>query len=374
MMFKNGRQPVIVFLFLINIIFGQIKGKERVENVQTLRVLDINVWSGLNYKGIFKMGEYETDSIREARYQALIHQIRELDPDVVGIHEANKLPYYIERLVRDLGYEGFAHVGLGGIRMGPVGIPWNLCEGDGFLIKKHLHPQWAGRKQLSGGYVGNWFTFHLSDATQIIAIKIECNKRPLTIFATHWHASVSDSTFSIEKLDDLYHEHQITKNEHDHTLSKIKRDLKKRFSESLKTIEFIKKTAGQDPFILMGDMNAEPGSREIINLLDHGMIDLFHLLHPDSPGFTWNPETNTNHHTYYRREDFHSRKSDVYEKLELLSGQMKKRIDYIFLSPESTLNSGLISVQSCRVVLDDVVNGVHASDHYGVFAEIRIKD
>ena len=71
--------------------------------LDVLRVVDINVWSGLDYQGALSMGEYETDDRREARYRALLAGLRALDPDVIGVHEANPIPRYVERLARDLG-------------------------------------------------------------------------------------------------------------------------------------------------------------------------------------------------------------------------------------------------------------------------------
>jgi hypothetical protein len=168
-----------------------------------LRILDINVWSGLDYEGYIKMGEYESSSVREKRYHALLYQIKQLNPDIIGIHEANKLPYYVKRLSNDIGYEAFYHVGVGGVRLGPIGLPWNLREGDAILTKKHLNPQFVGRKQLSGGYVGNWSSFHFSDATQIIAIKIIYQETPIFIFTTHWHASLSDSEKDLDAYSKL---------------------------------------------------------------------------------------------------------------------------------------------------------------------------
>ncbi|RMF65903.1 MAG: endonuclease/exonuclease/phosphatase family protein, partial [Calditrichaeota bacterium] len=155
-----------------------------------LRVVDINVWSGLDYKGKLWMGEYETKLERENRYRALVQQLRALDPDIVGIQEANKLPGYAKRLAGELGYDVFYHVGVGGVRFGPVGLPWNLREGDVILTKKDLHAQFAGRKQLSGGPVGNFFTFHFSDATQVLAVKLVNFGQPVYVFVTHWHASL----------------------------------------------------------------------------------------------------------------------------------------------------------------------------------------
>ena len=37
-------------------------------NAEPLKVVTINVWSGLDYIGNFKMGEYESQAVREQRY------------------------------------------------------------------------------------------------------------------------------------------------------------------------------------------------------------------------------------------------------------------------------------------------------------------
>ena len=158
-----------------------------------LKVLDINVWSGLDYTGYLTMGAYEDKTVREKRYQALVQQIKALDPDLIGVHEANKLPRYAKRLAADLGCRAFYHVGVGGVRLGPVGLPWNLREGDAILAKPGLNPEWVGRRQLSGGYVGRWATFHFEDATQVIGIRLTLNGQAIHVYATHWHASLTDA-------------------------------------------------------------------------------------------------------------------------------------------------------------------------------------
>jgi mRNA deadenylase 3'-5' endonuclease subunit Ccr4 len=50
-------------------------------------------------------GEYETPQIREKRYQALLKEIANLNPDIIAINEANFLPDYIKRLANDLNYD-----------------------------------------------------------------------------------------------------------------------------------------------------------------------------------------------------------------------------------------------------------------------------
>ena len=144
-------------------------------NAEPLKVVTINVWSGLDYIGNFKMGEYESQAVREQRYHILVNQLRQLDPDVIALNEANRLPHYARRIAKDLGYDQVHHLGVAGIHFGPIGLPINLREGDVILAKKALKLKSAGRKQLSGGYVGKFFTFHFADATQVVGATIELN-------------------------------------------------------------------------------------------------------------------------------------------------------------------------------------------------------
>ncbi len=339
---------------------------------EILSILDINVWSGLDYKGKLWMSEYESMGVREKRYQALISQIRQLDPDIIGVHEANKLPAYAERLALDLSYDVIYHVGVGGIRLGSVGLPWNLREGDAILAKKDLQMEFVGRIQLSGGYVGNFASFHFSDATQILAAKVVNRNRSLYVFATHWRASVPDSPEILGRAETLRKSLRAENDDFNKVMEKIREGVDWRLSESRKTLDFIKKTAGDHPFILMGDFNAISDSREIKNLLEFGMSDAYRSVNPTEQGFTWDPETNLNHTVHYLSKlEKVSKDPGLYGELESIYRGTPKRIDYIFLGPNSALGSHEISVKSSRVVIDDVLDGVHASDHYGILAEIE---
>ncbi|MFQ5824949.1 MAG: endonuclease/exonuclease/phosphatase family protein [bacterium] len=342
---------------------------------ESLGILDINVWSGLDYEGILTMGEYETDEVREKRYQALIIQIKSLRPDIIGVHEANKLPDYAKRLARDLQYDVFYHVGIGGVRLGPVGLPWNLREGDAILTKKDLNAEFVGRQQLSGGHVGNFFTFHFSDATQILAVRVFNQGKPLYIFATHWHASLPDTPELLQKAREWQEIGDVSDDEYKNVLTKIKEGVNWRMLESEKTTRFIKKTAGNQPFILMGDFNATADSREIRNLLQFSMVDVFQISNPNLSGFTWNPESNLNYKIHYLKTQRDQKGTlDLYSKLKQFHRASPKRIDYIFLGPDSLLTSQKISIKSSRVVLDEIINDLHASDHYGIYAEIEFKE
>ncbi len=361
--------------FLLFSMFALSPGPEAgraASATNSIRILDINVWSGLNYHGHFTMGEYEPPAVREKRFQALCSQIRQLNPDVVGINEANKLPDYAERLARETSYEVFYHVGLGGVRLGPVGLPWNLREGDAVLAKKSLNPEFVGRKQLSGGYVGDWVTCHFADATQIVAIRITVREKPVYLFVTHWHSSLPDAPYVLAKAEELRRTGAISGEDYQDVLLKIQEGVDWRLSEAKGTTEFIRKTAEHDPYVLMGDFNAEEDSQEIKALLRFGMSDAYRLVNPDSSGFTWDPRTNLNYETYYSKQSSSENDSDAYARLEYSTREIPKRIDYLFLGSSPSPGSTVISVVSCRVAMTDIVNGAHTSDHYGVFAEIQL--
>ena len=59
---------------------------------EDLEVATINVWSGLDYVGSVKMGEYEPGVRREKRYRILVGQLRDFAPDVVVLSETDKQP------------------------------------------------------------------------------------------------------------------------------------------------------------------------------------------------------------------------------------------------------------------------------------------
>lgn len=331
----------------------------------TLRVVDINVWSGLDYTGYLVMGEYEDAATRERRYQALVAQLRELDPDIIGVHEANKLPGYIDRLAADLQCDAVFHPGIGGLRAGPIGLPWNLREGDAILAKKDLGLTFAGRRQLSGGYVGRFFTCHFEDATQVVAARIVLARTPVYLFSTHWHSSVLDTAAMRAWIADS----AAGEEERAAVMARVRAGQRWRMGEAQKTLAFIKETAGDALVILMGDFNATETTEEIQTLVDHGFVDTFRRANPHAAGNTWVPRTNRNIQTHYTEPGMPAGK-DLYDRLYWLQDGVPARIDYIFAGPGKGFEDGTISVTSSRVVLDRVVGDVHASDHFGVMTEL----
>jgi len=365
------KTSVFLFVGIILNLVAQGVIAQTVHGKTLLKVLDINVWSGLDYIGTLSMGEYESDAVREKRYQALLQQIRELDPDVMGVHEANKLPGYAKRLAEDTGCAAFYHVGVGGVRLGSVGLPWNLREGDAILVKKKLNPEFVGRRQLSGGYVGKWITFHFADATQVLAVRILINGTPLYVYATHWHASLTDAPAIMAKAELLVQSNAAHSEEYKALQADITAGAMWRLSEAEKTVAFIQETAGNNPYLLMGDFNAESHSKEIQALTGHNMIDTFARINAGNPGFTWDPATNLNQQQHYLGT-VPAEENSLMAAIQAVDKTLSNRIDYIFIGPDEAIDSGQITIKDSRVVMKKIIDGVHASDHYGIYSELIV--
>ncbi|MBN1686892.1 MAG: endonuclease/exonuclease/phosphatase family protein [Spirochaetales bacterium] len=321
---------------------------------ESLRVVTINVWSGLDYKGSLKMGEYEAKETRAARTRILIEQLKGLDPDLIALNEANMLPCYGRALARELSYKQIYHVGLGGLRIGPVGLPVNLREGDVILAGKPLGLKRAGRKQLSGGPVGNFFTFHFADATQVIAGRITVAGREIYVFNTHWHASPFPTNEYLEDLADRRASGVIDQERYDKLVEEAVEGREWRLMEAEKTVAFINRIARDKPVILLGDFNATADSAEIGVLSAAGFRDAYAEA-GSPPGYTWNGAINNNIQLQARTypDDF---------RLE----PDQKRIDYVFYRGPG------LRVEGCEVVLNRPVGDLYPSDHFGVMADFDV--
>ena len=224
---------------------------------------------------------------------------------------------------------------------------------------------------MSGGYVGKWVTFHFADATQVIGIRITVNQKPLYVYATHWHASLTDAPEVIEMAKDQVKKGIARPEEYQAVLAEIKAGADWRLSEAEKTLAFIQETAGKHPFILMGDFNSVSDSKEIQTLTAQGMIDTFAHVNANDPGYTWDPATNLNQKAHYLNDTLID-KDSLMKSILALDKTLSSRIDFIFAGPRDVIDSGQIKVMESRVVMKNIIDGVHASDHYGIYSEVLI--
>ena len=335
---------------------------------KTLKVMTLNIWSGLNYKGTISMGLYESDETREARYQALVSEIKEKDPDIIGLNEVNDREGFLSRLADDLNYDAIFHVGISGLKIGTVGIPWNLREGDALLAKKKLNLQKIGRKQLSGGgFVWNYASFHLDDATQVLVGKILLNGKSIYLAVTHLHASPPDlpeyRNLIIEYTKEFgYSESEVVKARELLTQNQAWRN-----DEFVLLDDYLTEVVPEDePLIIMGDFNADNTWPEVRKFQSRGYTDTFAAVNREQK-YTWDAIENQNIRTHYLK-DLNKKRVTLYDHLDDTLTASRLTLDYIFTKamkgPDSVIRSELCA--------DHVIGGVHPSDHYGVITEFQL--
>jgi endonuclease/exonuclease/phosphatase family metal-dependent hydrolase len=323
-----------------------------------IRILTINVWSGLTYKGFFKMREYQDDP--EKRYHSLVSEIRKLNPDILAIQEANPLPHYIERLKADLDYGVIYSVALGGIRFGSLGIPTNMREGQAILVKKPWTITDLRRKRLSGGGVAtNWFSFHFHELTQALLGRAVIDGKPLYIYNVHLHEGPFKGSVLEAILKRLARE--MTKEIVEEARKAVDKDMERRKIEIANLIKFIDETLPPGtPAIILGDFNTTVESGELEPFLAGGKwVDSFSFKNPHEEGVTWDPQHNPN----YRSEEV---TKTPYDTLHAYHGSHAFRIDFIFVSN----NIGRDYILESRVVMTPK-HGLSPSDHYGVMTTLK---
>jgi len=336
---------VCIVFFVYNPVDAQV------QNIQSLRIATINVWSGLTYQGTWKMGEYDTEQHRALRYQALVHYLREIDADVITIQEANPLPVYVRKLASDLGYQAYAHVGMGGVRFGWLGIPTNFREGEAILVRP-------------GFQITNTFTMHTEELTQIIGIRLLIDGGPVNIFTTHLHAGPGPSSDMISILQQMLIQGEITREQMQEQLGRLEENEDRRVRELQAGLEYIRELIPEDePTIFTGDFNLIPGSDSYQVLTDAGFEDSYQL-QPDEQIFTWDAESNSNIRQYYPTPETGDSLS---EKIYLHDIWQSQRLDYIWInSGEMGLN-----VIGTDIFGSESYQGVHPSDHFGFVTEIE---
>ena len=113
-------------------------------------------------------------------------------------------------------------------------------------------------------------------------------------------------------------------------------------------LQFIHDKTGNGPVFVTGDFNAPPGTTEIKKMmLKGGFVDLFGALHPKDSGLTWNNKNPFTAGSSVKMPD--------------------RRIDFIFMR-----GIPITQVNSVKLVLTESEQGIYASDHFGVIAEVSI--
>ncbi len=357
-----------VFLFLSILL---VSAHNAFSNEKTnLRILTINVWSGLDYKGTFRMGEYESAERRNLRYQALLTQIRKIDPDVIFVQEANPVARYSAKLAKSIGFDRIHQVCIAGIKFGPIGIPTNFKEGTAILARRSLNLKKEDVWKLSGsfGLYGDAITFHFDESIFAVVGKIIFHDTPVYLVNIHLVSTPPKDSYLASQFKNLVEENKISKNEYTEAIQSWEKRMKRQADETKKLVKFLSKLPPGSPVIAAGDFNATPNSPAIQLFQSSGFFDVF----PSTSShrlYSWDPADNMNISFSLRPTNAKGISWEGYDLLSSMGAKTARRIDYIFLSHHFDSKC----VDFCNIVLDSSLNGVQASDHYGVLAEIDLE-
>lgn len=339
-------------------------------------MVTINVWSGVDYSGIFKFGEYETHERRELRFLSLLTQIRSINPDVVFIQEANPVASYSSRLADSLSFDEIHHVCNAGISLGPIGLPTNFKEGIAILARQSLCLKKIEVWKLAGsfGLYGDPITIHFGQSNFAIVGKVIVDDSPLYLINVHLSSDVPKDSILNLQFRNLYLDGKISEQALLYTLEIQETKRVNRELQIIRLIKYLELLPKDVPIIVGGDFNATPDSREIMLFQDSGKyFDTFTILNPiemtsGALAYTWDYHRNQNVLFSAQINQINGNPKNDYEYLEAIHDSYSRRIDYIFLNQKFLPND----VINCRIVLDSVVQGVQASDHFGICADINL--
>ncbi len=135
-----------------------------------------------------------------------------------------------------------------------------------------------------------------------------------------------------------------------------------REQQAVATARFVEQLAAgrpEMPVILVGDLNADGDAASIRFLTGRQSLDgvsvryedAWMATHPEQAGHTFTPRNPL-----------------------VRAGQMPlergRRIDYVMV--RSGPHGPLLDVSDCRLIFTEPIDGLHASDHYGVLADLRL--
>jgi len=330
---------------------------------QTLKVLTMNIWSGLDYRGTLRMGEYEPDSIRTGRLLLLAQALKEKQPDIVALQECNPVGSVGSFLAEHLGYDCITQRANGGLKIGSLGIPMNLNEGLVLLAKKNLYLDFVDVVDLSRtlGAFGNGFSFHSADQNIALIGSVTIGTIKLLVVNTHLSASVPNDDGARTKLTELMTGKKIPEHEQEAVRLEFQEQSGSRKKEVARLREALEARSFGAPVILLGDFNAAPESEEIESLRVE-FLDCTPASQRDEP--TWDPAANPNI-GYSTKSDTNA---TVPEELSAWYDGMPRRIDHIFL--KGRFSSA--DVRSISLFADKAKSGLFLSDHFGLLAEIDL--
>ena len=336
-----------------------------------IKILNLNLWPGLDGRGTLKLGNHENRTAKQARFRALVEGLKRLQPDVMALQEVNPLPAYVRRLKKELAYVAVWTMANARIKIMGVGLPFNLTAGNAVLTKPGCGPRLVGVTRLSGrGILTSRFSLHFREIRQAMAVKVILRNRSLVAVNTHTHYSLIWDAGWMEAADQLVARREISDEQYEELLKTIRAGHRRREFELSRIHRFLK-SLSRDPFVLLGDLNVADDSPALNRMMDDlKLVDAYRAKHPTADGYTWNPIVNPN--TACDGSPYWADKKTLKDPLNRLEAffdrTVPRRIDYVLLSEHFSPDM----IDSARLVFTKPINGTFVSDHFGI--EVVLKE
>ncbi len=338
----------------------------------SLKILTINVWSGLDYHGNFKMGEYETPARKEARFKLLLNKLKVLKPDVIFLQEANPVGKFSARLADSLSFEEIHQVCNAGIKISSYGIPSNLKEGITILANPKLELDYYDSWKLSSsfGIIGEPLSVHFSESNFALVGKIKVEGMPFYLINVHLLANVPGDSLLKIKFENYCKQNSINQQDFSETLEKWEDKIQIKKEEFEELTDKLNDLPKEYPFIVGGDFNTSSSDSGLKSFIkENKLLDTF-VTNNFSLAYTWDPEKNENISYSTNFTDADGNRLKGYDIVNSIYDSTPRRIDYIFL--DNHFNPG--NIANCKIILDSASNGTHTSDHFGVITRINVEN
>jgi endonuclease/exonuclease/phosphatase family metal-dependent hydrolase len=261
--------------------------------------------------GGFLSGLTGHDEHLEQRLGLVIHALRAIVPDVVGLQEASRSHErgnVAARLAAELGFQyvyapALFHLFDSQALNDHIASVMNFTEGPAILSRFPI-TRWKAHRLPSCG--------HLTDPRVLLFAELATPWGRVGVFSAH----ISDDP-----------------------------------CQSRAVAALVRESRGPLPAILMGDFNAEEGSPVIRALTrEGGLVDVFRRANPTAPGATLWRGTTTSEST------------------------IRRRADYLFLLPGTAFTGRILSSRVVADRLGRLPDGtfLRASDHSAVLATIQV--
>jgi endonuclease/exonuclease/phosphatase family metal-dependent hydrolase len=339
------------------------------KNAKPFRMIDINIWSGTDYQGLLKFHMWETPDSLEMRYQLLLANLKAANPDVIFLQETSPVDRYCRRLAHDLNMNEIHQVCIAGIKIFGIGPPLGFKEGNAILARKGLHLTKLDDWKLSGstGIYSSHLSFHTDETVAALLGRIDIDGKPVYLICTHLTAAPRDETALQDSLIAMRESGSITNGEYEELLTRWTQGIHRRQREMGKLLENIEKLPANIPMILGGDLNATPHSDVVQDFITRGRFVQLNIT-PDPEAVTWDAANNTYTHLSQRKTDALGRTRNPWYVFNAIAASLPRRLDYIFLNH---VFAGTDSIRS-KIILDQPVNGIFPSDHYGIQVDLDI--